>query len=143
MVITDFKTGSLEKSNKRFEFAHAYDPRKTDGGNYWRQAVFYKILSDNQKGKTKNLLNIEFHFIEPNDKGVFDKKAMPVDSNQESIVIEQIQNAWVKIQAHAFYKGCGKEDCDWCNFIKDHKLYTSLHEVEEEIVFSYSEVVEI
>ncbi len=143
MVITDFKTGSLDKSNKRYEFTQAGDPRKPEGGNYWRQAVFYKILADNQKGKTKNLLNIEFHFIEPNDKGMFDKKAMPVDATQESIVIEQIQNAWEKIQAHSFYKGCGKEDCDWCNFIKDHKLYASLHEVEEEIVFSYAEVAEI
>jgi DNA helicase-2/ATP-dependent DNA helicase PcrA len=66
--ITDFKTGSIDKCNKRWEFAEPGHVQKPLGGNYWRQAVFYKILSDNMKGKTKNLRGIDFHFIEPNDK---------------------------------------------------------------------------
>lgn len=131
IVITDFKTGSLDKSNRRYEFAPAGIPQKPEGGNYWRQAVFYKILQDNQKGKTKNLLNIEFLFIEPNEKGDFDKKAIVINPEMEAIVKQQIRESWQKIQSHDFYTGCGKPECDWCNFIKDHKLYASLHEVEE------------
>jgi DNA helicase-2/ATP-dependent DNA helicase PcrA len=132
IVITDFKTGSLLKSNGRYEFAPAGIPKKPLGGNYWRQAVFYKILSDNQKGKTKNLLNIEFVFIEPNANQGFDKASIKVSTEQEEIVKQQIRETWDKIQAHDFYTGCGKPDCDWCNFIKDHKLYASLQEVEME-----------
>ena len=40
----------------------------------------------------------------------------------------QIADTWEKIQEHDFYTGCGKEDCDWCNFVKEHKLYVSLVE---------------
>jgi DNA helicase II / ATP-dependent DNA helicase PcrA len=131
MMITDFKTGSIEKSNKRYEFVPAGLPQKEEGGNYWRQAVFYKILVDNQKGKSKNLLGIEFLFIEPNN-GKFDKKTINIDAEQEQIVKQQVRSAWDRIQSHDFYKGCGKPECDWCNFIKEHKLYKSLEEGEPE-----------
>ncbi|HYO21491.1 MAG TPA: PD-(D/E)XK nuclease family protein, partial [Flavisolibacter sp.] len=130
IVITDFKTGSLDKCNKRWEFAEPGHPQKPLGGNYWRQAVFYKILSDHQKGKNKNLHSIEFLFIEPNDKDLFDKKVMNITTDQAEIVKEQIRETWEKIQQHDFYTGCGKPDCHWCNFVKDHKLYVSLDEAQ-------------
>ena len=40
---------------------------------------------------------------------------------------------WEKIQQKDFYTGCGKEDCHWCNFVKNNELAVSLHELEEEI----------
>jgi DNA helicase-2/ATP-dependent DNA helicase PcrA len=131
ILITDFKTGSLEKSNRRYEFAEPGHPHKEDGGNYWRQAVFYKILSDNQKGKPKNLQGIEFLFIEPNSEGAFDKKLIHIKPEHEEVVKAQIAETWEKIQDHDFYTGCGKPDCSWCNFVKEHKLYVKLEEVEE------------
>jgi DNA helicase-2/ATP-dependent DNA helicase PcrA len=134
IVITDFKTGSLEKSTRRYEFAEPGHAAKPHGGNYWRQAVVYKLLSDRTKNKPKLLRHIEFQFIEPNDKGEFDVKRIAISPAHEAIVQQQITEVWNKIQAHDFYKGCGKEDCEWCNFVKDHKLYVSLHEAEEETV---------
>ncbi|HTN16999.1 MAG TPA: ATP-dependent DNA helicase [Chitinophagaceae bacterium] len=131
ILITDFKTGSLEKSSKRYEFAEPYHPQKEQGGNHWRQAVFYKILSDNLKGKTKNLQGIEFLFIEPNGDGGFDKKLINIKPEHEEIVKAQIRDTWEKIQDHDFYTGCGKPECRWCEFVKEHKLYVSLLEGEE------------
>jgi DNA helicase-2/ATP-dependent DNA helicase PcrA len=131
IVITDFKTGSLAKSNMRHEFAEPGHDKKPQGGNYWRQAVFYKILSDNVKGKTKTLRNIEFLFIEPNDKELFDHRAIHITPEHEEIVKEQIAETWEKIQQHEFYTGCGTPECYWCNFVKEHKLYTHLHEVDD------------
>ena len=132
VVITDFKTGSLEKCNRRYEFVEAGFPKKPEGGNYWRQAVFYKLLFDRQRDKTKELRNIEFLFLEPNENEDFDLKKVPVSSEHESTVVKQITDTWDKIQTHDFYTGCGKTDCHWCNFVKDHKLYIAMHEVEEE-----------
>lgn len=132
VVITDFKTGSLEKTNRRYEFVEAGFPKKTEGGNYWRQAVFYKLLFDRQRNKSKELQSIEFLFIEPNDKEEFDRKKIMVTPEHESIVEKQITETWSKIQEHDFYKGCGKPDCHWCNFVKNHKLYVSMHEGDAE-----------
>ena len=132
VLITDFKTGSLEKSNRRGEFAEPGHPQKPEGGNYWRQAVFYKILFDRQPGKSRELRGVEFLFIEPNDKKEFDRKKIVIHPDHEEIVLEQITTTWEKIQAHDFYTGCGKPDCTWCNFVKEHKLYVSMHELKEE-----------
>ena len=132
VVITDFKTGSLDKCNRRWEFAEPAHPQKPEGGNYWRQAVFYKILFDRQKGKSKDLRGIEFLFVEPNEKKEFDTKKILINSDHEEIVLDQISTVWQKIQAHDFYTGCGKPECHWCNFVKEHKLYVSIHELEEE-----------
>ncbi|SHF74419.1 ATP-dependent helicase [Flavisolibacter ginsengisoli] len=132
VMITDFKTGSLEKSNRRYEFVEPGHPQKPEGGNYWRQAVFYKILFDRQKAKNKELRGIEFLFIEPNEKNEFDHKKIIIRPDHEEIVLDQVQQSWERIQAHDFYKGCGKPECHWCNFVKEHKLYVSLHELKEE-----------
>jgi DNA helicase-2/ATP-dependent DNA helicase PcrA len=48
-------------------------------------------------------------------------------------VNQQIQQVWNKIQDKDFYTGCGKEDCHWCNFVKNNELAVALHELEEEI----------
>jgi DNA helicase-2/ATP-dependent DNA helicase PcrA len=132
ILITDFKTGALEKSNRRYEFAEPGHPQKEHGGNYWRQAVFYKILSDNLKGKTKNLQGIEFLFIEPNSDGAFDKKLVNISADHVEVVKAQIAETWEKIQEHDFYTGCGKPECSWCEFVKEHKLYVSLVDIESE-----------
>ena len=130
-MITDFKTGSLEKCNRRYEFVEAGFPKKPEGGNYWRQAVFYKLLFDRQRDKTKELRHIEFLFLEPNENEDFDLKKVPVTTEHEETVINQITETWDKIQAHDFYKGCGKPECYWCNFVKDNKLAVTLHELQE------------
>jgi DNA helicase-2/ATP-dependent DNA helicase PcrA len=32
--------------------------------------------------------------------------------------------------------GCGKAECHWCNFVKEHKLYVELEEVGVEESFA-------
>lgn len=131
IVITDFKTGSYAKSKARGEFALPGSEKKPDGGNYWRQAVFYKILVDNLPGKKWKVLHTQFDFVEPNAKDEFDVEKLFITSEEVEKVKEQTALAWEQIQLHNFYTGCGKPECEWCNFAKDNKIYTSLMEEEE------------
>jgi DNA helicase-2/ATP-dependent DNA helicase PcrA len=48
-------------------------------------------------------------------------------------VEQQIRDVWQKIRNHEFYTGCGKPECNWCNFTKDNKIYLRLEEEEEQI----------
>ncbi|MGB3005302.1 MAG: ATP-dependent DNA helicase, partial [Chitinophagaceae bacterium] len=121
IIITDFKTGSLTKAKTRGEFDLPGSDKKPNGGNYWRQAVFYKILVDNLPGKNWNVLHIQFDFVEPNTKDEFDIQKTPITTDDVTVVKQQISNAWEQIQQHNFYTGCGEPDCDWCNFAKDNK----------------------
>jgi len=107
------------------------DDKKPDGGNYWRQAVFYKIMVD-RLPKNWKVQHAEFEFIEPDKKNKFETIRVNITPEDEQLVSLQINETWEKIKNHDFYTGCGKEDCHWCRFSRDNKLYTKLIEEEAE-----------
>ena len=132
IIITDFKTGSYAKARSRGEFNRPGSDKHPEGGNYWRQAVFYKILVNNLPGKNWNVLEACFDFVEPNDKGDFDRERIEIRTEDLDFVTNQLTEVWQKIQNREFHTGCGQEDCTWCNFTKEHKLYASVIEEQEE-----------
>jgi DNA helicase-2/ATP-dependent DNA helicase PcrA len=103
-----------------------------EGGDYWRQAVFYKILIDNYQQKDWKVISTEFDFIEPDKKKQYRKEKIVINPQDTETVKQQITEVWTKIQQKDFYTGCGKEDCHWCNFVKDKQLHVALHDLEEE-----------
>ena len=109
---------------------HDKDP---NGGDYWRQAVFYKILVDNYEQKEWKVISTEFDFIEPDKKGEYRKEKITISPEDMETVKQQITEVWNRIQARDFYTGCGKPDCHWCNFVKNNNLAVTLHDLEEEI----------
>ena len=127
--VVDYKTGDVEKALEKLESPGAKHP---DGGDYWRQAVFYKILVDNYQQKEWRLTSTEFDFIEPDKKKVYHKLKVVIKPEDVATVTNQIVTVWKKIQDRDFHTGCGKEDCHWCNFVKDNNLAIALHEIEEE-----------
>jgi DNA helicase-2/ATP-dependent DNA helicase PcrA len=127
--VVDYKTGDPDKSNDKLKPPHDKIPL---GGDYWRQAVFYKILVDNFGQKEWKVVSTEFDFIEPDNKKKYQKRKLIITPEDTTTVTQQITETWNKIQAHEFYIGCGSKDCHYCNFIKTNELYTDLHEIEEE-----------
>ena len=127
--VVDYKTGDPEKAIPKLKGPSDKDP---NGGDYWRQAVFYKILVDNYEQKSWKVVSSEFDFIEPDKKKKYSKEKLSINPADITTVTEQIKMVWAKIQAHDFYTGCGKEDCHWCNFVKTNDLAVVLHEQEEE-----------
>jgi ATP-dependent DNA helicase UvrD/PcrA len=127
--VVDYKTGDPEKAKMRLQ-----PPSDKDliGGDYWRQAVFYKILVDNYEQKGWKVVSTEFDFVEPDKKRIYRKEKVLITPQHIDIVSDQIKTVWDKIQNHDFYTGCGKVDCHWCNFVKTNNLNVSLHEMQEE-----------
>jgi DNA helicase-2/ATP-dependent DNA helicase PcrA len=128
-LIVDYKTGDPEKSKEKFSRPNTKNPA---GGDYWRQAVFYKIMLDHYAGRDWNVSGVVFDFIEPDKRGEYRREKVEVTPMDEALVKEQIQTTMTKIQNHAFYTGCGKEDCHWCSFVKTNKLAVALHDLQEE-----------
>ena len=126
--VVDYKTGDPDKALAKLKSPHDKDP---NGGDYWRQAVFYKILVDNYDAKGWKVVSTEFDFIEPDKKKSYRKTKLNITPADITAVTAQIADTWEKIQAHDFYTGCGKEDCHWCNFVKTNNLAVALHEIEE------------
>ena len=126
--VVDYKTGRYDNAKKKL-----IPPNENNiiGGDYWRQAVFYKILLDNQQRNDWVAESSEFDFIEP-VKDEYKKEKVNISQQDIEIVTNQIVSTWQKIQNHEFDKGCGKEDCHWCNFVKDNELHVALHEAVDE-----------
>ena len=126
--VVDYKSGDIDKALPSLKGPNDKEP---NGGNYWRQAVFYKILIDNYDQKDWQVISTEFDFVEPDKKKEYRKEKIVITPEDCNIVKEQITTAWEKIQAKDFYTGCGKEDCRWCNFVKENELAIELHDLEE------------
>ena len=127
--VVDYKTGDVEKARDKLTPPNAKDP---NGGDYWRQAVFYKILVDNYEQKGWKVASTEFDFVEPDKKKEYRKVKILIAPEDITTVIHQISTTWEKIQNREFYTGCGKPDCHWCNFVKTNNLAIALHEINEE-----------
>ncbi len=127
--VVDYKSGDVDKAVPSLKGPNEKEP---NGGNYWRQAVFYKILIDNYDQKDWQVISTEFDFVEPDKNKKYRKEKIVITQEDCNIVKQQIVNTWEKIQAKHFYTGCGKEDCKWCNFVKDNNLAIELHDLSEE-----------
>jgi len=125
--VVDYKSGDPDKGIPKTKGPSDKDP---NGGDYWRQAVFYKILVDNYEQKDWKVVSTEFDFIEPDKKKDYRKEKVVINPADITTVIQQITSTWEKIQNRDFYTGCGKEDCHWCNFVKTNNMAVALHELE-------------
>jgi len=127
--VVDYKTGDPDKAREKLK---GFAVGESTGGDYWRQAVFYKLLVDESKQNDWRVISSEFDFIEPDKKKNYRKEKIVITPQDLDEVKRQLTETWKKIQEHDFYTGCGKEDCHWCNFVKTNKLAVALHEIEEE-----------
>ncbi len=127
--VVDYKSGDIDKARDKLKPPHDEDP---NGGDYWRQAVFYKILVDHYEQKNWTVVSTEFDFIEPDKKKQYRKEKIVITPGDIATVTEQIKTVWQKIQDRDFYHGCGKPDCHWCNFVKTNHMAVALHDLTEE-----------
>lgn len=127
--VVDYKTGDVDKAREKLAPPNEKDP---NGGDYWRQAVFYKILVDSYEQKEWKVTSTEFDFVEPDKKKEYRKVKIMITPEDTTTVTQQIVETWHKIQNREFYTGCGSPDCHWCNFVKTNDLAIALHEVSEQ-----------
>lgn len=121
VTIIDYKTGkpknSLEGSKNKFIRPTNDQP---NGGDYWRQAVFYKLLIDNDPTNDWEVVGAQFDFVEPISEGQYHKEKVVITPDDVTTVTEQVKSVYQKIQNHDFNTGCGKKECDWCHFVRSN-----------------------
>ncbi|HVS92777.1 MAG TPA: ATP-dependent DNA helicase [Mucilaginibacter sp.] len=117
VTIVDYKTGNLKYAKDKFLRPNDNNP---NGGDYWRQAVFYKLLIDNDRTKDWHVTDTVFDFVEPVNPGEYHKEHVNITGEDVASVTEQISTVYRKIMAHDFNTGCGKDDCEWCHFVRSN-----------------------
>ncbi|MGL6021595.1 MAG: UvrD-helicase domain-containing protein, partial [Chitinophagaceae bacterium] len=150
VIIIDYKTGEYSKSkNQEKRFDRPFDLLDENeqerinkkykgnipqsifvGGDYWRQAVFYKILLEKIPYKMWKGNTIIFEFVEQEDNQFWEEKIIVTDADQKFLE-QQIKETYKKIKNHEFSVGCGEENCSWCNFVKSYHLQITPSEESE------------
>lgn len=124
-MVIDYKTGKPSNAADKFKTpVKVADPAQAKkhelyGGDYWRQAVFYKILleHDQEKGNQWQFSGAAFDFIEPDEKsGDYIKRDVYITEEDENFVAGLIQQVYEKIKNKDFHTGCGT--CEWCMMLK-------------------------
>lgn len=129
--VIDYKTGDPDKSAT----ANTARPNEKEpqGGDYWRQMVFYKLILENMEDKRLKVSMGAFDYIQKSKSGEYKQVLVPVFEEDEAIVRGQVKDSYTKIMNHEFDRGCGKETCHWCNFAKRYQLIRPVEEEHVEI----------
>jgi len=115
--VVDYKTGKYRNAKDKFNRPTMDEP---NGGDYWRQAVFYKILIDHDRTNDWDVVSTEFEFVEPVSEGEYYKEKVVITPQDVEDVTTQIKTVYQKILNHEFSVGCGKKECDWCHFVRSN-----------------------
>jgi DNA helicase-2/ATP-dependent DNA helicase PcrA len=123
--LVDYKTGTYDR--KKFQEPNpekvqkaendGKEPKHEDlyGGDYWRQAVFYKIMVEESPETRYQVASTEFCFVEPDDKtGNFINHRLEISPEDEAVVREQIESVYQKIMNREFDQRCTNKYCEWC-----------------------------
>ncbi|WP_121813067.1 ATP-dependent DNA helicase [Mucilaginibacter kameinonensis] len=116
-TVVDYKTGKPKNAKDKLLRPTNDAP---NGGDYWRQAVFYKILIDHDRTTDWQVISTIFDFVEPINDGEYYREKFVITPEDVEIVTGQIKDTYEQIMAHNFSTGCGKKECDWCHFVKSN-----------------------
>ncbi|OJW79057.1 MAG: hypothetical protein BGO69_00165 [Bacteroidetes bacterium 46-16] len=129
-TVVDYKTGDPDRSANAM--VAPPNEKEPNGGDYWRQMVFYKLILENYQDRPFRVKAGMFDYIEKGRKSnEYKRLYVPVYATDETTVKEQLKDTYLRIMNHDFNTGCGKEDCHWCNFAKEYEL---VRPAEDEVV---------
>ena len=115
--VVDYKTNKPKKESLRKATA-----KKPEGGNYWRQLVFYKLLFENFKNTEYRAESAEIAYLEPDHNGDYLNPIVKFTPDQVNRVRTLIKETYKKIMNQEFYEGCGKKECVWCRFVDQNQM---------------------
>ena len=109
--LVDYKTGQLKE--KRLQGPSKGQPQ---GGIYWRQLLFYKILVEQANTLPYRVRSAAIDYLTPDEVGDFPSRSLVFEPDAVQLVQQHIVTVYSRIQQHDFGTGCGKPTCKWCNF---------------------------
>lgn len=122
--VVDYKTGKVDEA--QLKPPHRRNP---DGGDYWRQVVFYKLLLENYQHRGYLVTGGVLEFVDPHEGEHLVQEYLPITKEDTQLVKQQLREAYDGIMAHDFAEGCGEERCHWCSFVKRHENAKRFHDV--------------
>ena len=107
--VVDYKTGRSKTRNE------LEGKTQSSTGDYKRQLVFYKLLLDEHPTAKLKMVSGEIDFVEPDQKGSFQKEKFLISDNEVKELKETITDISDQILNLKFQdKTCGDRECEFC-----------------------------
>ena len=117
LKVVDYKTGRPDPSK-----LNPPGEKRPEGGPFWRQLVFYKILIEHSGLFEESVQTAALEWLEPDKQGGFRTDELEFTAHDIDFVKNLIKTVYQTIKNKEFHTGCGKEDCEWCELIKNRTL---------------------
>ena len=82
VTVVDYKTGKLKNAKDKLKRP---DDEHPNGGDYWRQAVFYKLLIDHDRALDWQVVSTVFEFVEPVNDEYYKEKIVITPEDTETL----------------------------------------------------------
>ncbi len=109
--VIDYKTGGFKSED------YSKPKEDTPMGKNRRQGIFYQILLEQDSTFKKYPVKSVFQYLKNQDTSL---KIVDEDNDLKEEVRKEIIEVYTKIKSHQFDQGCAKEDCEWCNLVRNH-----------------------
>ncbi|WP_116107169.1 ATP-dependent DNA helicase [Lewinella sp. IMCC34191] len=100
------------------------------GGDYWRQLTFYKLLYDNRPGNIRRVRSGRISYLLTDPKGEQGEENIDILQKDTDGLRKILRDVWEAIQEQQF-DGCGKPECEWCQFARDLTDEVPMESTEE------------
>jgi len=127
--VIDYKTGNPSRAKEKTK---PPDEKNPNGGEYWLQMAFYRILTNTDSFLYPSFLGGCFYYIVPDLHGQYHSSYLEPALEEVETVGKMITESYEKIRKGIFTPGCGEEDCIWCNYYQQKKLISSPTDEEED-----------
>jgi len=130
--VCDYKTGDPDKGKEKLKPLKIADGVWQSWGEYWLQLAFYQILTRHSGETAWHAHTFEIDFVQPDARGKYPAELLNFSSADIEAVEKKIQEVYAAIQRREFSPGCGKNDCEWCNFARQYRFDAVPSHIETE-----------
>lgn len=89
---------------------------KNSDGNYFRQLVFYKILTESQRDNDGRRVEASLVFVKPDSKGKCVTSTLDINTDDEHDLMSKIKDLFEGVLSGEFInKKCSEKDCKYCS----------------------------
>lgn len=119
VTVVDYKTGNPQNAEKAFR--PPTEKSLLEGKlppKYWFQLGLYMILVSNQPGKSWNGSMAVIDALDKDADGQFPLNKRTYSDEDINLLRQYLAEGWRKVENMEFLTGCGRSDCQWCEFAR-------------------------
>jgi len=116
-TISDYKTGKVENIREKSRLSSRFKPGDIPR-DYWLQVGIYVMMVNAHKELGLNTIKGTIESLTENEEGNFETIEIYYNAEHQEVLRDLIRKANQLLQNREFLNGCGKKDCNWCQFTK-------------------------